>query len=209
MSYYPVFVEMTGRRCVVIGGGAVGQRKVEGLLKSGADVTVISPHLTERLDAWVREGAIRHVSRPYRCSDLIGCEVAFAATDDPVLNAAIYRDAREHKVWLNAADDPVHCDFILPAILRRGDLTMAVSTGGASPAAARVVRDELGKYLTADFGQLIQIASEARGELRERSLQPSAESWNAALQGDFRRLIEEGKAKDAKRVLLEKLGVTS
>ncbi len=209
MSYYPVFVEMTGRRCVVIGGGAVGERKVEGLLKSGADVTLISPDLTERLEAWAREGAIQHVSRPYRRGDLIGCEIAFAATNDPALTATIYKDAREQRIWFNASDDPAHCDFILPAILRRGDLTMAVSTGGASPAAARVVRDELGKYLTADFGQLIQIASEARRELRERSLQPSAESWNAALQGDFRRLIEEGKAEEAKRVLLEKLGVTS
>ncbi len=209
MSYYPVFVEMTGRRCVVIGGGAVGERKVEGLLKSGADVTLISPDLTGRLEAWARKGAIRHVSRPYRRGDLIGCELAFAATDDPVLNAAIYKDAREQKVWVNAADDPAHCDFILPAVLRGGDITMAVSTSGASPAAARVVRDELGKYLTADFGQLVQIASEVRRELRERSLQPSAESWNTALQGDLRRLIEEGKVKEAKRVLLEKLGVIS
>lgn len=208
MSYYPILVEMTGKCCVVIGGGAVGERKVEGLLQSGAHVTVISPDLTERLEAWAREGAIQHVSRPYRRGDLIGSKLAFAATDDPELNAAIYKDAREQQVWLNAADDPAHCDFILPAVLRRGDFTMAVSTGGASPAAARAIRDELGKYLTADFAQLVQIASEARRELREKSLHPSAESWNAALQGDFRRLIREGKAEEAKRLLFEKLGVT-
>ena len=208
MSYYPVFVQMTGRRCVVIGGGAVGERKVEGLLQSGAHVTVISPDLTEKLEAWSRERAIQHVSRPYRRGDLIGSELAFAATDDPALNATIYKDAREQEVWLNAADDPAHCDFILPAVLRRGDFTMAVSTGGASPAAARVIRDELGKYLTADFAQLVQIASEARRELREKSLQVSAESWNAALEGDCRRLIGEGKAEEAKRLLFEKLGVT-
>ncbi len=209
MSYYPVFVEMTGRRCVVIGGGAVGERKIEGLLQNGADVTVISPDLTERLGTLAREGAIRHVPRPYQCGDLIGCEVAFAATDDPALNATIYKDAREQKVWLNAADDATHCDFILPAVLRRGDLTMAVSTGGASPAAARAIRDELGKCLTANFAELVRIASEARRELQEKSLQPSAESWNVALGGDFRRLIEEGKAQEAKRVLLENLGVRS
>jgi siroheme synthase-like protein len=209
MSYYPIWVEMTGRRCVVIGGGVVGERKVEGLLQSGAEVTLIGPDLTERLEAWAKEGAIRHVSRPYRRGDLIGCEVAFAATDDPELNATIHKDAREQKIWLNAADDPAHCDFILPAVHRRGHLTMAVSTGGGSPAAARAIRDELGKYLTDDFGQLVEIASEVRRELRERSLRPSAESWNAALQGDFRRLIREGKAEEAKRLLLEKLGAIS
>ncbi len=206
MSYYPIFVEMRGRPCVVIGGGAVGERKVEGLLQSGAHVTVISPDLTERLGTLAREGAIRHLSRPYRRGDLIGCELAFVATDDAALNATIYKDAREQKVWLNAADDPAHCDFILPAVLRRDNLTMAVSTGGASPAAARAIRDELGKYLTADFAQLVQIASEARRELRERSLQPSGESWNAALQGDFRRLIREGRTQEAKMLLLENLG---
>jgi precorrin-2 dehydrogenase/sirohydrochlorin ferrochelatase len=209
MVYYPVFLEMNQRRCVVIGGGWVAERKVEGLLAAGADVTVISPAITERLRDWLAKGAIRHVEREYEAGDLPGSDLVFAATDHSAINAAVCGDARSLGIWINAADDPEHCDFILPAVLRRGELAVAVSTGGASPAVTRAVREELENYFTAAYAQLVQIASEVRRELREKSLSASADAWNKALKGNFRRLIQEGRAEQAKELLLSTLGAGS
>jgi siroheme synthase-like protein len=206
MGYYPVFLHLAGRRCVVIGGGTVGQRKVEGLLESGANVAVISPRLTEGLERLVREGVVQHIAREYQTGDLVDIDLAFATTDDGALNARIYGDARDNGVWINAADDPSHCDFILPAVIRRGDLIVGVSTGGASPALARAIREDLEEYLTDDFERIVRVAAEVRRELRQRSVQVSASRWNRALKGHFRQLMKQGSAEETKTLLLEKLG---
>lgn len=207
MVYYPVFLNLVGRKCVVVGGGSVAERKVERLLESGAHVKIVSPRLTPTLAAWVREGKLQHVSRQYQAGDLDGCDLAFTATDDRVLNGVIYEHAQQQRIWLNAADDPDRCDFILPSVMRRGDLTVAVSTGGASPALARIVREDLEEYLTEDWAQLVEIASQVRRELSNRAIRVSADRWLEALRGDFRRLIKEGKAGEAKKLLLHTLGV--
>jgi precorrin-2 dehydrogenase / sirohydrochlorin ferrochelatase len=207
MGYYPVFLEMKDRRCVVIGGGAVAERKVEGLVAAGANVTVISPGMTDGLKELLKQDAIRHVAREYQASDRAGYDLVFVATDNSEINAAVFSEARSLRIWVNSADDPDHCDFILPAVIRRGDLTVAVSTGGASPAVTRAIREELDEYFTADYARFIQIAGEVRRELREKSVSPPASAWNRALQGDFRRLIKEGRPVQAKELLLETLGV--
>jgi siroheme synthase-like protein len=209
MSYYPVFLEMKDRPCVVIGGGPVAQRKVAGLLAAGANVTVISSAITEELRSLVARRAILHVARIYQKGDLTDHDIAVVATDDPEINTAIYSDARSLNLWVNVADDPAHCDFILPAILRRGDLTIAVSTSGASPAVARAIREELEEYFTDDYARLVQIASEVRQELSEKSLSVSGEAWNKALKGPFRRLIREGQTEEARKVLVETLEANS
>jgi precorrin-2 dehydrogenase/sirohydrochlorin ferrochelatase len=209
VGYYPVFLEMKDRRCVVIGGGVVAERRVEGLVAVGANVTVISPAITERLRNMLTQGAIRHVAREYRTGDRAGYDLVFVATDNSEINAAVAAEAPSLRIWVNSADDPDHCDFILPAVIRRGELAVAVSTGGVSPAATRAIREELDEYFTADYARFVQIASEVRRELREKSVSPSADAWNRALGGDFRRLIKEGKALQAKELLLEKLGAKS
>jgi precorrin-2 dehydrogenase / sirohydrochlorin ferrochelatase len=209
VGYYPVFLEMKDRRCVVIGGGAVAERRVEGLVAVGANVTVISPAITDRLRNMLTQGAIRHVAREYRTADRAGYDLVFVATDNSEINAAVANEARSLQIWVNSADDPEHCDFILPAVIRRGDLAVAVSTGGVSPAATRAIREELDEYFTADYGRFVQIAGEVRRELREKSFSPRADAWNGALRGDFRRLIKEGRAVQAKEVLLETLGAKS
>ena len=209
MGYYPVFLEMKQRRCVVIGGGTVAERRVEGLVAAQAGVTVISPAITERLARLHEQGAIRHLAREHRPGDLTGCELAFVAMDDPELNAAACREARSRFVWVNSADDPAQCDFILPAVLRRGGLVVAVSTGGESPAVTRAIREELDEYIGSDYAQLVQIAGEVRKELRRKLIRPNAEAWNSALKGDSRRLIKEGKPEEAKALLLETLGAKS
>ncbi len=205
MATYPVFLEMKGRRCVVIGSGAVAQRRVEGLLASGAEVSVIGPAITAKLRDLSAERKIAHFKREYQKGDLVGFDLVFAATDKPEINAAIFREASSRHIWVNSADDPDHCNFILPAVVRRGGLAVAVSSGGKSPAATRAIRQELEEYFTPDYARFVQIAGEARHELRERSCFATGKAWSAALKGDFRRLISEGKTEEAKRVLIETL----
>jgi len=209
MGFYPVFLDMNQRRCAVVGGGAVAARKVEGLLAAGADVTVIGPAVSEGLRELLTAGAVGHVAREYRSGDLAGYDLVFVATDDAAVNAAVCRDARAQDVWVNSADDPDHCDFILPAVIRRGDLIVAVSTGGASPAATRAIREELEGYFTAEYSQLVQVAAAVRRELREKSFSVGAGAWNDALKGEFRRLIRAGQPEQAKEFLLTTLGARS
>jgi siroheme synthase-like protein len=209
MSFYPIFIDLSRRRCVVIGGGAVAQRRIEGLLEAGAIVTVVSPAITDALAQWVAQGALRHVARLYEAGDLAGCNLAFVATDDREVNQAVFSEARLRCVWINSADDPENCDFILPAVIRRGELSVAICTGGASPATTRAVREELESYFTADYARLVQIAGEVRRRLREKSLAVSSEAWNQALKGEFRRLLNEDRPDEAKALLLKTLGANT
>jgi siroheme synthase-like protein len=205
MSYYPIFLDLKGRRCIVIGGGAVAERKVEGLLAAGAEITVVSPEISEGLRLLLAQRSIRHVPREYENGDLAGYVLAFVATDNRATTTVVFSEARERGIWVNCADVPSCCDFILPAVIRRGELAVAISSGGASPAATRAIREELESYLTEEFAQLVQTASEVRIELRQRSTQPSAESWNEALKGEFHLLLRQGKAAEAKQLLLTQL----
>ncbi len=205
MGYYPIFVEMTERPCIVIGGGIVAERKVQALLNVGATVTVISPDLNGPLHSLVLEGKFKHEARKYQVGDLRGYDLAFAATDDADMNSAIAQEARERGVWINAADDPSHCDFILPSVLQRGDLVVAVATGGSSPALSRAIREELESYFTKDYAELTEVAAEVRRELRQRSVSPGAKAWRQALSEGFRRLIAEGKREEAKAHLMDTL----
>jgi siroheme synthase-like protein len=204
--FYPLLLDLRSRPCLVIGGGVVAERKASGLLEVGAHVTVISPAITARLASWADTGAIRHVAREYRRGDLASCALAFVATDDPRITAAAASEARERRTWVNAADDPAHCDFILPAVLRRGDLVVAVATSGASPALARRVREELQTYLGDEYGVLAGIAAEVRRDLRERGARVDPERWNAALGPEVRRLILANRRDEAKALLLRTLG---
>lgn len=206
MRYYPIFIDMAGRRCLVIGGGAVAERKVEALLNAGAKVTVISPSLTCLLRSWGKEGRIKYVSREYRAGELSGYEMAFVATDDQEVNSVVAQEGKERGVWVNASDDLPHCDFILPSVLRRGDLVVAVATGGASPALSRAIREELESYFAADYADLVQVVAEVRQELKERSGKASAEAWREALGNGFRRLVAEGRRGEAKAYLMDLLG---
>ena len=206
MRYYPICVDMAGRACLVVGGGVVAERKASGLLESGARVTVVSPAITARLEAWAHEGQIRVIRRGYEPGDLADQSLVFVATDDGVVNAAVAADARAAGVLINAADDPAYCDFILPAVLRRGALTVAVSTGGASPALSRAVRDELETHFDReDYASLLEVAADVRARLRERSAPQPWERWRQALDGEVRRLVSAGRVDEARARLMERL----
>src|SRR3990172_2223423 len=209
MGYYPVFLEMKDRPCVVVGGGAVAERKVEGLLAAGARVTVVGPELTPALAALGGEGRLHHVDRLYREGDLEGYDVAVVATDDGAVNADVAREGRSARgrIWVNAVDDPANCDFILPSVIRGGDVTIAASTGGASPALARHPREELEAFLSEEYGPLAELLQEVRQELRSRGIVVDSEAWQRAINGPLRALIAQGRRDQARAHLLASLGV--
>lgn len=206
MAAYPLVIDLARRRCVVVGGGPVAERKVQGLLAAGADVTVVSPKLCAALVALASSGDIQHVCRRYQRGDLTGATLAFVATGDRRLTAAVAREGRRQRVWVNAADDPEHCDFFLPSVLRRGPLLVAVATGGASPALARAVREEIERLLPADYAALAETVAQVRRELRTRGLRPDAATWSRALATEIRRVGTNGGPGDARARLLQSLG---
>jgi siroheme synthase-like protein len=201
-----MFLEVGDRPCVVIGGGTIAEGKVNGLLAAGAAVTVVSPTLTEVLAGAARTGRITHRPRAYRDGDLAGFTLGFVATDDGAVNAAVAAEGRRRGVWVNAADDPAHCDFILPAVVRRGALAVAVSTGGASPALARAVREELEQHLGEDYAALVDVVGEVRRALRVEHRTADASAWRDALADPrFRRLVARGERAAARRRLRARL----
>lgn len=206
MAYYPVFVELKDRPCLVIGGGREAQRKVEGLLAAGGRVTVISPKLTRDLQRMLAAGEIDCVQREYEEGDLEGYQVCIVATDDGAVNAQVAAEGKRRRVWINAVDDPPNCDFILPSVIRRGSITLAASTGGGSPALARRLREELEAYLTEEMPALAELLAEVRGELRSRAIVPDPEVWQRAIDEELRVLLAQRKYRQAKARLLSSLG---
>ncbi len=204
---YPIMLDLEARPCLVVGGGPVAGRKIEGLLEANARVTVVSPALAPSVLALAREGRLRWWPREYVDGDLVGFVLVLVAADDPSVNRRVATEARGHSVWVNCADDPERCDFILPSVLRRGPLTVTVSTGGASPALARLVREELEGVLPSDYAVLTELVAEVRRALRERGIAPDAQRWRQALDAELRRLVAAGRPAEARDRLRERLGV--
>lgn len=208
MGLFPLFVELAGRRCVVLGGGAVAERKVEALLAAGAAVTIVSPEITPALAARAATGAVTHVPRAYAPGDLAGAALAFVATDDDGVAAAASREGRARGVWVNAADDPRHCDVFLAATVRRGPVTVAVGTGGASPALARAVRERIERALPDAYATLGEITASLRRELHASGRRARPETWQAALREALAPLLAGGRPEEAARRLRDRLAAT-
>ena len=205
MRYYPVFLDIAGKPVIVIGGGNIAHQKVVGLLKASAELTVVSPDLNQEMASLAAGGRFRHVERDYEPGDLEGYLLAFVATDDRSVNATVAAEGKERRVWVNAVDDPPYCDFIMPGIAQQGNLIVAVSTSGTSPAMARKMREEIETFLTEDYALMLELAAEVRAELREKGMLIDSEVWNKALDSDVRRLLAEGKRAEAKERLLRSL----
>jgi precorrin-2 dehydrogenase/sirohydrochlorin ferrochelatase len=152
VKYYPAFLNVSGKNVVVVGGGTIAERKVLGLIRAGACVTVISPTLTRRLFREKEKNTIRHVARQYRKGDLTGSLLTIAATNIPAVNSRV---AREAASLVNVVDVPAECTFIAPSVVRRGPLTIAISTGGASPAFSKTIRKALEKAIGPDVGEYL------------------------------------------------------
>ncbi len=171
--YYPVFLDVRGRGCVVVGGGSVAARKVRGLVEAGASVTVVSPEVCADLDALADAGAAVEVRRrPFEATDLDGAVLAIAATDDPAVNEAVSRAAQARGIPVNVVDRPVLSTFIVPATVGRGRLQVAVSTAGASPAFARRLRERIEGGLDSRLAEYLEQMAEARALVLDRVPEP-------------------------------------
>src|SRR5262249_4688518 len=143
MALYPIFLKLEGHKVLVVGGGLIAQQKIEGVLRSATDVTVLAPQITPRIRLWAHQGRLRHIALKYRPGMAQGYFLVIAATDSEQINRAVYEEARGSGALSNAVDDPGYCDFYAPAVVSRGQFQIAISTGGHSPALAQRVRQEL------------------------------------------------------------------
>jgi precorrin-2 dehydrogenase/sirohydrochlorin ferrochelatase len=165
MNMFPIFLKLEGRRCLVVGAGTVAEGKIRGLLDAGASVAVVAPKAVLQVQKWAREGVISWNPRAFEPRDLDRVLMVVAATSFPELNAEILREARLRNVLANAVDDPGNCDFYYPAVVKRGDLQIAISTGGRSPALAQRLRQELEEQFGPEYESWVRELGEARDEL--------------------------------------------
>lgn len=206
ISYYPVFLDLNGRRCVVVGGGNVALRKVKALLASGALVEVISPRLCSGLKQLENDKKINVIGRKFQPGDLTGAFIAIAATANLQTNAAVAAEGLEKSVMVNVVDDPARCDFILPSYCRRGGIILAVSTSGMSPALARKIMSRLEKEFGPEYGTLATITQKVRARLKREKIKINSSRWQQALDIDrLTGLIRSGHTNEAERLLFNEL----
>jgi siroheme synthase-like protein len=194
---YPVNLLVAGRPCLVVGGGRVAVQKVRGLLAAGATVTVVAPDIDEEI---VTLG-VRCERRPYRRPEAATYRLAVAATGDPEVNQQVYDDADAAGVWVNSADDPERCSFTLPAVVRRGRLTVTVSTGGHSPALSAWLRERLATELGPEYDRLIGVLADVRSEIQTTGRATESLDWRRALQSGILELVRAGQIEEAKERL--------
>jgi precorrin-2 dehydrogenase / sirohydrochlorin ferrochelatase len=173
MTLYPIFLKLEDHKVLIVGGGAIAEQKIEGVLRSARDVTVLAPEVSSRIRTWAEEGRLKHVASEYRpgVSLAQGYFLVIAATDSRTVNRAVYEEAKHSGTLANAVDDPDYCSFYAPAVVERGDFQIAISTGGASPALAQQVRKELEKEYGPEYGPWTAWLGRARSLLR-RALPP-------------------------------------
>ena len=206
---YPVGLVVAGRRCLVVGGGRVAARKVESLLACGAQVTIVAPEVHEALSVLATSGAIAAIDgtpldvqlRPYRRGEAAGYRLVITATGDQSVDAVVHADAEAAGVWVNSADDPEHCSFVLPAVWRAGPVSVAVSSGAESPALASWLRDRLAQVLGPELATLAELMGEARRRLRDQGRATSSVDWAGLLDGQLPMHVRQGRIDEARRLL--------
>ena len=204
-SYYPVFLDVRGRTALVVGGGAVAERKAAGLARAGACVRVVAP---AGLEAQARDGLVDLRRRAFRENDVEGVFLVYAATDDAAVNEAVYAEAEARGVPANVVDDPAHCSFIVPSVVRRGPLQLAVSTSGAAPALAKRLRRELEGRFPEDWAVYVDLLAEVRALVRSRMAGGEAERapvLEAACDLGVLERLRAGERLDAEAVYAEAL----
>lgn len=195
---YPITLVEPELHAIVIGGGAVAARKVRSLLDAGARVTVIAPQLDVELEELARAERIAAIRRAYQTGDLRDARLVIAATDDAQVNQAVYAEARARGILINVVDDPVHCTFHVPALVRRGNITIAISTGGASPALAKHLRAQIEKLIGSEYVQLATLLAELRPRVQARVAREHREALWHALIDTLLPLLREGRAEEAR-----------
>jgi len=172
MSLFPMFLKIEGRSCLVVGAGKVAESKIRSLLVSKASVHVVAPWATPTVTAWDRAGILRWTAREFQPTDLDGVFLVVAATSIPSVNDAVYHEAQSRRALCNVVDVPDRCDFYYPAVVRRGDLQVAISTGGNSPALAQRLRRQFERQLTPLYAGWLERLGDFRRDLFSRRLDP-------------------------------------
>ena len=167
MQYYPIFIDLQSQPCLVVGGGAIAERKVEALLHAHGHITVISLTFTAQLRSWAAEHKIRIHERAYHIGDIRGFRIVFAATSDEDLHRRLAEEAQSAGILLNVVDRPALCSFIVPAVVSQGDLTLAISTAGASPAMAKKIRQDLAEEFGPEYDQALQLLARIRERVNQ------------------------------------------
>lgn len=211
---YPVGLVVRGRRCLVVGGGRVAARKVRSLLECGAAVTMVAPEAHEALGLLSAAGAIAAIDgppldvqlRPYAPGEAAGYRLVITATGDPDVDGAVHADAEAAGVWVNSADDPEHCSFVLPAVWRDGPVTIAVSSEGESPALSTWLRSQVASSAGPGIGLLAELLGEARRTLQAAGRSTDEVDWQCLLRGPLLDLVREGRMGEARAVLSEAIG---
>ena len=202
MDFLPIFLDIRGQPCLVVGGGEVAARKCAMLLRAGARVTVLAPALGAVFNADLAAARIEHRAASFRDTDLDGVTVAIAATDDDAVNRAVAAAARARRIPVNVVDEPALCSFILPSIIERAPIVVAVSSGGASPVLARLLRARLESLVPAGYGRLAALAGAFRDRVKARFKPPERRRfWERVLQGPIAELVLSGRDADARAAL--------
>jgi siroheme synthase-like protein len=209
MDYYPIFLNLQNRLCVVIGGGKVAEGKVNGLLAAAARVRLVAPALTPALEQLALAGRIEHLTRVYRPGDLAGAFLAISATDERAVNEQVWQEANARNLLVNVVDDTPHCNFIAPSILRQGDLAIAISTSGKAPALAVRLREQIAPLVGPEHARFLELA----GSLRERlaaqspSFAERRALWYQLVDSDVIELLRRGDETAARARMEEIMGV--
>lgn len=208
MKYFPIQLDIRGRRCLVVGGGAVGTRKARSLLACGGAVAVVSPAATAELQRLAARGDLALRMREYDGADLEGAFLVIGATDDETLNRRVSADAERRGILCNIADRPGQCNFILPAVVRRGDLVITVSTSGRSPALAKKLRRSLQAQFGGEYAVLLELMGAVRRRLLAEAHAPEEHKpiFERLVHSDILTWIREGRRHEIDRLLAEVLG---
>ena len=201
---YPVNLDLRGRRVLVVGAGPVAARKVAGLLRAGAVVSVVAPEAVPEI---ANDPDVRWHRREYRRGEVASYRLAITATNDPAVNAQVARDADAANVFVNSADDPANCSFILPAVVTRGDLQLTASTNGRSPAFSQWARRELERRFTDLHAVVLDVLSDVRDEAREQLGTSEIPEWADAIDDELFALVDAGRLDDARDRVRSVLGL--
>ncbi len=207
-TYYPIYIQLHEQPCIVIGGGKIAEGKVDGLLAAEAKVTIVSPDLTSHLHTLVEQNQITHIARVYQPGDLTGAFLVICATDQTEINHQVWQEASANRQLVNVVDDTPRCNFIAPAILRKGDLTIAISTGGKAPALAVRLKERLQKQIGAEHERFLELSGQLREPLARHvpDFETRKKLWYELVDSDALNLLAQGDEPAAVELISQVVG---
>ena len=207
-TYYPIYLQLNEQPCIVIGGGKIAEGKIEGLLTAGAKVTIVSPDLTSRLRELVERNQITHIARVYQPGDLAGAFMVICGTDQTEINHQVWQEASANRQLVNVVDNTPRCNFIAPAILRKGDLTIAISTAGKAPALAVRLKERLQNQIGSEYERFLELSGQLREPLAHHvpDFETRKALWYELVDSDALSLLARGDEPAAVEIISQVVG---